>query len=380
MKLFFFKRNFEWPLRAGASVHCGNLMRGLVARGHWVQLWTENPVSSEALRWLGKVDVNRVGANADSVPRLGWWANRFSNFWGNDQGMLVGLQNAVREESPDAVVFVGPDTLPAASLLPHTPTVWYVADDPVLHQLSLGTGWQELATALRMAIYEMSLHRAVDATWVVSEQDQRWSKSLRGRRVEWIPNGVDTQFFCPEQRCQVPRTCVFWGNLAFKPNEDAVFYWIEKIWPSVLKLSPGAKFWLCGCNPSDALRSRIADREGVEFFEDLPDLRSKIAEAEVAVFPLVSGAGVKNKVLEAAAMRKPILCTSRCTFGLAGSSVPLKICGSVDDWRDELARLWLNPTDRESLAAQARDWVEKEHQWAKSAALAERSLLSVVRS
>jgi len=379
MRLLFFKRNFEWPIRAGATVHSGNLMRALVSRGHEVQLWTEKPVGDDALHWLGGVEVKHVVAVSDTVARLGWWANRFSDFWGNDRSMLFGLQKAVQDERPDVVIFVGPDTLPAASLLPSTPTVWYSADDPVLHQLSLGKGWRELRAAFRMALYELSLHRVVDATWVVSEQDRRWSKMLRGRCVAWLPNGVDTQYFTPQGTPQVAKTCVFWGNLAFRPNEDAVRYWLDDIWPGVLAVEPDARFWICGCNPSNLLRARIAGVRGVEFFEDLPDLRPKVCEAEIAVFPLISGAGVKNKVLEAAAMRKPIVCTPRCRFGLAGKSLPLAVCRTAADWRDHLTRLWNNPNDRVALATLARNWVQEEHQWSNSAAIAERSLMSVLR-
>ena len=378
MRLVFFKRGFEWPIRAGATVHSGNLMRSLVHRGHEVELWTEGPIPGGAAEWLNGISIRQIeptSNDSEKLPRATRW---FSEFWGNDRPMLFGLREAVSVENPDALVFVGPDMLPAASLVPGVPSVWYVADDPVLHQVSLGLNGKRLVAAARMVAYELSLHGAVDATWVVSERDRRWSRLLRGRNVTWLPNGVDTDHYAPRCACEIPKTCVFWGNLGFRPNEDAIQFWLDRVWPAIMAVEPTARFWVCGCSPSNSLRSKIDQAAGVEFMEDLSDLRPQICQAEVTVFPLVSGAGVKNKVLEAAALGKTIVCSPRCRYGLAGTELPLKVCRSPDQWKENLVTLWHNSELRRELGANARSWVEHHHRWAHSAALAEASLRAIV--
>ena len=74
---------------------------------------------------------------------------------------------------------------------------------------------------------------------------------------------------------------------------------------------------------------RARGREGIEVVPDLPDLRLQIARHQVVVLPFVSGGGIKNKLLEAAAMGKAaIVCSQRATGGLArDGGLPLVMAG-----------------------------------------------------
>ncbi len=100
------------------------------------------------------------------------------------------------------------------------------------------------------------------------------------------------------------------GRLDFPPNEHALDYFLNKVWPQVKIRVPTAQFHICGVSPSSKLRSLMAGSVGVTFHEDADDLRPIIGKCRLAVFPMVSGAGVKNKVLEAAAMEKAIVATN----------------------------------------------------------------------
>jgi glycosyltransferase involved in cell wall biosynthesis len=126
---------------------------------------------------------------------------------------------------------------------------------------------------------------------------------------------------------------------------------------------------------------RLATAPGVSLLQDLPDLRDEVCRHSVAIVPMVSGLGIKNKLLEAAAMGRPILCTAKATLGLdMPPSPPLMIADRAGDWAKALCSLWDDAQRRRQLGADARAWVTERHSWAAAADLALRSLESTARA
>jgi glycosyltransferase involved in cell wall biosynthesis len=90
---------------------------------------------------------------------------------------------------------------------------------------------------------------------------------------------------------------------------------------------------------------------------------------------MVSGLGIKNKLLEAAAMARPILCTSKATLGLElPRSLPFVVADRPAEWAETLVALWDDPERRRQLGVEARQWVANRHSWAAAADLALRGV------
>jgi glycosyltransferase involved in cell wall biosynthesis len=119
--------------------------------------------------------------------------------------------------------------------------------------------------------------------------------------------------------------------------------------------------------------TELAGKDGIELTADLPDIRPAVRSNQVAVLPFVSGGGIKNKLLEAAAMGLPILCTPRVLDGLAGTP-PFTATASPSDWADRLTALWKDGAARRKQGEAARAWVVGHHTWAAAARIAARGL------
>jgi glycosyltransferase involved in cell wall biosynthesis len=100
----------------------------------------------------------------------------------------------------------------------------------------------------------------------------------------------------------------------------------------------------------------------------LPDLRPAIAAHAVAVMPFLSGSGLKNKMLEAAAMSRATVCSRAALNGLRGDTTSaFVVCRSAGEWVDAIADLWAAPERRARLGVSARAWVEANHTWRRAA-------------
>ena len=193
----------------------------------------------------------------------------------------------------------------------------------------------------------------------------RWFAGMR--RVDVLPNGVDGDFFRPMDVAETPHSCVFWGRLDFGPNIQALRWFCRTVWPAVLHERPDARFTIIGFNPSRTVQD-LTQQTGITIVADLPDLRAEACRHSVVVLPFVSGGGIKNKLLEAASLGRPIICTPRATGGLRRASVPPVVLASGSaKWARELIDLWSDDARRSRLGHDSRAWVLAHHTWLAAA-------------
>jgi glycosyltransferase involved in cell wall biosynthesis len=100
------------------------------------------------------------------------------------------------------------------------------------------------------------------------------------------------------------------------PNVDAVQWFADEIFPSVLRTCPDAQFYIVGARPSSQVQA-LASRPGVHVTGTVPDVRPYIAYASASVAPLRIARGIQNKVLEAMAMARPVVVSPQALEGIA---------------------------------------------------------------
>ena len=376
MRLLFLKTALHWPRTTGHDVHCFEMMRALAQLGHEVRLVTEAPPAAPALDGLTLAAVHHV----DDLPpgpggvRLSYFQDRFRQYWGIEAQRLRAVQALVTRAGPDVVVAVGAETLPYLAAARGAVRVWYAADEWVRHHLShLSTSptesWFHVRAAVIKGLYERSYASAVDRVWVVSDAERRAMRCVTGlAAVDVVPNGVDCEAFAPTNAAVTPHSAVFWGRLSFAPNLQAIRWFTAKVWPRIRAAIPDATFTILGSDPPGEVRA-LAGRDGVALAADLPDLRASIARQAVVVMPFVSGGGIKNKLLEAAALAKPIVATPKALFGLR-TPAPALVAATPEAFAAAVTALWREPDRGRQLGASARAWVSQTHTWQAAAAAA----------
>jgi sugar transferase (PEP-CTERM/EpsH1 system associated) len=145
----------------------------------------------------------------------------------------------------------------------------------------------------------------------------RLAPDLAGK-ISVVSNGVDASYFSPSHVFDNPyatKAVVFTGTMNYWPNVDAVTWFADSVFPVVRRQIPGLQFYVVGSNPSPAV-ARLAGREGVVVTGRVDDVRPYLAHAAAVVVPLRIANGVQNKVLEAMAMARPVVATTRALAGV----------------------------------------------------------------
>jgi glycosyltransferase involved in cell wall biosynthesis len=129
-----------------------------------------------------------------------------------------------------------------------------------------------------------------------------------------VPNGVDANYFSPSDVEPEPHSLVFTGLMAYIPNYDGMFHFLDNIFPLILQKVPDAKIYIVGNRPPKELVARASHNVIVSGYVE--DVRPYIERASVYVVPLRMGGGTRLKVVEAMAMKKPIVSTSIGSEGI----------------------------------------------------------------
>jgi glycosyltransferase involved in cell wall biosynthesis len=375
MRILFAKPSLLWPRATGHDINIFYMIGACSALGHEVSLATTiepKPEAVEGLPLARLISLQQTGGNNGSV-RMTRLQARFGSYYGVTPAHSRALAHAAETTGADAVVVAGLEALSYFPALSNTVRVWYPNDEWVWHHLSQiqpgeGRIRQSLRDAAFMGLYERSHARLVDRAWVVSDPDKKAMHWFAGmRNVDVLPSGVDCEHFSPGAEVEEDRTAVFWGRLDFGPNIQALQWFCRRVWPMVRRTVPDARFTIIGFNPSDAVQS-LAGADGISLLANLADLRPTARRHSLVVLPFVSGGGIKNKLLEAAALGKAIVCTPRALNGLrAVSEAPLAVARQPDAFARRVCDLWSQADRRRAMGAGARKWVLEHHTWMATA-------------
>lgn len=168
--------------------------------------------------------------------------------------------------------------------------------------------------ARRARAEERLIVEQAEAVAFVSELDRQRAESAFGplprASVAEIP--LDLDYFTPRPPGSSPAsvpTALFTGLLAHPPNADAARWLACDIWPRVRAEHPQARLRVAGAFPPAELAQALAGQPGVELIANPPDIRPLFWESQAYVVPMRFGGGVRQKILEAWAMRVPVVLT-----------------------------------------------------------------------
>jgi glycosyltransferase involved in cell wall biosynthesis len=200
------------------------------------------------------------------------------------------------------------------------------ARDLKANAVGIAGGAYSLAQWRKLKRYESLVMRQCDAVVAVAAEDRATLLGLApAATIGVVPNGVDTAYFSRAAMAadrvatlsfSAP-TLVFSGTLDFRPNVDAVTWFVREVLPQVRARRPDARLLVVGKRPAPALR-RLADEGALLLTGEVADVRPYLAGAAVYVVPMRIGGGVRLKLLEALALELPTVSTSMGAEGLAG--------------------------------------------------------------
>jgi len=217
--------------------------------------------------------------------------------------------------------------------------------------------------------YEGWLARQFPRVIVTSPTDQHALSELAHglANISVVSNGVDLGYFCPIENAPSLNTIVYSGKMSYHANVTAALYLAQEIMPLVWQGNPSAKLVIAGSRPPAAIQSLSSDPR-ITVTGYVEDLRQPLRQATLAVAPLLYGAGIQNKVLEAMACGTPVIATSQAVSALAiEAGRDCLVVDSAQSLAEAILQVLGNSAAQTNLRAQlsvhGRQFVERHHDW-----------------
>ena len=194
--------------------------------------------------------------------------------------------------------------------------------------------------AARLERFEHRHLSQFDAVAAITDDDAQRLRALDcPEPVVFIPAGADLSRFQPDPAIRPkPRTLFMIGSLNWLPNREALNWLLRDVWPTVHAEMPGVELHIAGSGtPEELLQPRT---DGVVVHGFVESASAFIQQYELMLVPLLSGGGMRIKIIEGMALGKAILSTTLGAEGIAvhdGQNIMLR--DSAAAWLDAL-RAW----------------------------------------
>ena len=181
------------------------------------------------------------------------------------------------------------------------------------------------------------------------------------RRVFCMPPTVAVPENSADRLSERPISAVFTGGLTYQPNVDALRSYAEKVLPAFAQLGvEPPQLSIIGLCP-DALKARL-DHPTIRFLGYVSDINEELRRHQVFFAPIVSGSGIKTKVLEAMACGLPVIALPD---GVSGISVEhmrhCLVAGGPEEFVQYYSLLVNDPAFAERLGRAGRELVMRSY-------------------
>ena len=208
--------------------------------------------------------------------------------------------------------------------------------------------------------YELSALETVDGIAAITRKDAAFFRKYCSKPIIDIPFGVYPEQFTPKFEIEGKPKFYHIGSMNWMPNEEGIRWFIDEVLPKTVEKVPEFVYHLAGRNMPEwlsALRNKHVDVIG-----EVPDAKEFVANHNVAIVPLLSGSGIRIKIIESMALGKTVITTRVGAEGiLYDEEVNIIIAENKAKMVEAIRSLNENPEIAVRIGQAARKLVEETY-------------------
>lgn len=211
--------------------------------------------------------------------------------------------------------------------------------------------------ASKLKRYEHQTINEVDGIAAISFEDTaRYQVLLKKVPLITIPFGIDIEKYQATQvNTAATRTFFHIGSMEWKPNEEAINWLLDEIWPEVASLT--CSLHLAGRKMPTYIQNQATSKLIV--YNEVEDAIQFMGQFDVLIAPLLSGGGMRIKIIEAMALGKAVITTTVGAEGIAYTNREnIWIADTKEEIIAAIKHLDAQPNMVKELGANARKLVE----------------------
>ncbi len=381
MRILILTNRVPFPADGGYAIVVKNTIQALLDLGcqitlfslnttkHWVNIKEiKDPVFSQVKFHQYKID-NRVKAQNAFFNLFSKKSYNISRFY--HPGCVSRLVHLLNNNEFDIVQFEGLQVTPYLNTVKsNTSAKLIYRAHNIEHQI-----WKRLTVkesflirklymhllSKRLKTFEYSILDKFDAILAISFVDEHFFNAMGFREnVHTFPVGLNLENYKNDYKLSLEKSIGYIGSMDWRPNIEGLDWFLKHVWPNILQLRSRITFHLAGKNiPEryDVLVNEYFIKEGW-----VADAKEFISRQHVLLVPLLSGSGMRVKIIEAMALGKCIIATSIAAEGIAyHHDRDILIADTSDDFYKQILRCFTDKTLIKRIGDGARKLIEKNH-------------------
>lgn len=198
-----------------------------------------------------------------------------------------------------------------------------------------------------------------DVLSVCSELDRAYFDS--SERVCVIPNGFEGSDSVTVRKPASPPRIGFIGTFHYGPNLDGIRWFVERVWPLILKQRPDILLRLVGTGTETGIFTPHPNIEGLGFVDDS---ESEIASWTLMIVPILVGGGTRIKIAEAFSRGCPVVSTKQGAYGYKiQNGQECVLADEAEDFAKGCLSLIEDPATCGAIIQRARTMFDRELNW-----------------
>lgn len=149
---------------------------------------------------------------------------------------------------------------------------------------------------------------------------------------------------------------VFVGKMNYEPNVVAVTWFAECVLPKLLVTYPNLRFQIVGAHPAKKIQN-LADNPNIEVTGFVESVEPYFQHATIVVAPMLTGAGIQNKIIQAMSYGCCVVTTPIGAEGLTINHNEIAVWDGEDKIVSGIKMLLSNREKRITMGKLARQYV-----------------------
>ncbi len=397
MQILQLCKKFPYPLKDGESIAVTYLAQGLQKLGHEITLLSMNTSKHH-------VAVNRIRSSLSHYKGVHYTSldneikplHAFLNLFSSDSYNISRFDNEafrsrlitlLKSQSFDVIQLESLYLAPYIDIIRKYSTALVVlrahnVEHEIWERMSSNEGhplrrWYLEYSARKLKKYEIEQLGRVDCLFPISNTDaEKFVKMGYTGKLQPIPVGLDLCEFDSEMVTQeAPLSISFIGSLDWMPNVEALNWFLDQIWPHLRALFPDLVLHVAGRNCPDWIAQ--LDLPNVIVEGEVADSRAFLSQHPVTVVPMLSGSGMRVKILEAMALGRIVISTSLGLEGIGATDrQEVLVANTLEDFIRQFRFCYRNGKHLKTISEGARKLVESDFDHLGIARTVEESYLS----
>jgi len=340
MKILQVTNKVPYPAKDGGAIACMNLTRGFSVLGHKVTVLAMNTAKHnisideipESVRDLAEFRLVKVPARIFLISAL--WNLIFSRKPYNavrfiSRSFQTELKSLLAEKQFDVIQLEGLYVCPYipvirkysnAKIVYRAHNIEHEIWERTAHNSKGIVKWYLHILSKRIKKFEIRLLNDYDLIVPITDRDGRILNKLGNKKPFQVSStGIDSSVLIPNAKNLEHPSLFHIGSLEWTPNQEGLIWFLENCWGKIHEKYPDLKFYIAGRNAPAWLEKRFF-LPNVVYKGEITDAYEFMNAKSIMVVPLLSGSGMRIKVIEGMALGKPIVATEVGTEGIFTTS------------------------------------------------------------